>query len=281
MGRVTAAPGTWNDDAPVDGCTCRLCRPGPLDDAEQRCVDTVRDAGWQVMLVGAGEADDEPAFAYTVGLHHRARHPELVMSGLPTDLVHRVLNDVAGRVRAGHRFDTPGRTVEGALARVPLVVEAMTDAGLRETVTWSGWFHRRRPDAVQLVWPDTDGVFAWQDGAPAVLDRRQPPGWREPSARTGPLAPRPVWSLPAPAETLAFVCRHVVDDGDPVLFAARERDPDRGEDWSFHCGAAEHPGDTVTTWHLRHVVTAAPSVALELSGLATGHVGFRVVFDVH
>jgi len=111
-----------------------------------------------------------------------------------------------------------------------VTVEPLTDEGLRQTVTWSGWFHRRRPDAVQLVWPSTAGVFPWRDRAPTILDRRQPPARRTPGPHPGYLAPIPSWVMPAPAETMVFTCTHVVEDGEPVLFAAREPAGQRGED---------------------------------------------------
>jgi len=45
-------------ETPVDGCRCRLCRPGPLDDDQERaCVQIVADHGWQVMLVSEGDED--------------------------------------------------------------------------------------------------------------------------------------------------------------------------------------------------------------------------------
>ncbi len=266
----------WQAGESVSGCRCRLCEPGPLnDDLERACVETVREHGWQVNLVGEGDGDDEPAFAYTVGLGHRARHPELVMSGLPSDLMHRVLNAMVERIAAGHRFDTPGQLVEAALARVAVTVEPLTEDGLRQTVTWSGWFHRRSPRAVQLVWPDTAGVFAWQDGAPDVLDRRQPPTWREPGPRTGFLAPVPAWVMPVPGEALVFSCTHVLEDGEPVLFATREPAAERGEDWTFHCGKNGHSTDTIRLTHLHHIVAAAPSVADQLSDLPLEHSAAR------
>lgn len=63
----------------------------------------------------------------------------------------------------------------------------MTLCGLEETVLWSHWFHRRAVAAVQLAWPDTRGVFAWQPGAAPFAAALQPQVRREPTPRTGPL----------------------------------------------------------------------------------------------
>lgn len=258
-------------DPRIDGCDCHACRPETSYESWDRStIDGVLQHGWQVVIVGSGdctccaEGDEAPheetgpAFAYTVGLGHRAGHPELMMSGLDRGLMHRALNDLAERVMGGRRLSS-GDVLEGVIGRVPVALAQMSRRGLEETVTWSGWFHRRPPEALVVVWPTTSAVFAWQPGAPAVLDELQPVGWREPIAPVGALAADPDWEFPVPPDTRVFSCRHVVDDGHPVLFAARESDPTRGEDWTVHCGAG-HDIDDAAMLHLAHLVRGAPSL---------------------
>jgi hypothetical protein len=60
----------------------------------------------------------EPDFAYSIGLWHHARHPEIAMSGLDLGLMHRLINDCAARVHAGHRI-TPDTLAEGVLVATP------------------------------------------------------------------------------------------------------------------------------------------------------------------
>jgi hypothetical protein len=45
-----------------------------------------------------------------------------------------------------------------------------------------------------------------------------------------------------------------------VLGAARERDAERGEDWSIHCGATGHATDDMRIVHLAHLVRSSPSL---------------------
>jgi hypothetical protein len=259
---------------------------------DRRTIDTVLQHGWQVMLVSSsGECSHEdhpsdephehdeqnPAFAYTIGLGHRAGHPELLMTGLDHRLMHRALNHVAARVMDGLRL-APGDALEDVLGGVPLAVEEVSEDGLRETVTWSGWFHRRRPEAVALVWPDTAGVFAWQPGAQAWVDESQPRRWRVPIEHRGGLAVDPEWTFPVPPDTRAFSCTHVVDDGEAVLWLARQSDPERGEDWSIHCGAEGHATDDMRVVHVAHLVRSAPSLR-ELSGIGLDTEAFREDVD--
>lgn len=270
MGPLPAAP----------GCDCHICRPdASYDDLDRRTIDSVLEHGWQVMLVGqaatcsdpdhqdhcADDAEHGPAFAYTIGLGHRFGHPELLMSGLDHRVMHRVLNDLARRIMRGRRL-APGDALENVLAGVPVAVEQVADESLCETVTWSGWFHRRKPEALAIVWPDKHGVFAWQPGAPDILDELQPRAWRTPMEHAGAIAPDPAWTFPVPADYMVFSCTHVVDDGGAVLWAAREADDTRGEDWSIHCGAARHETDEMRLVHLAHLVRSAPSL-IQISGL--------------
>lgn len=265
MGPLPAAP----------GCDCHICRPdASYDELDRRTIDGVLEHGWQVILVGPDvgcshpehqdhSADDPgesgPAFAYTLGLGHRCGHPELLMSGLDHHLMHRALNEVARRVMDGRRL-APGDALEGVLAGVPVAVEQVADGALRDTVTWSGWFHRKRPAALAVVWPDTRGVFGWQPGAPEILDQLQPREWRVPIDHTGGLAADPAWDFPVPPDRMVFSCTHVVDDGHAVLRAARQSDRTRGEDWSIHCGALGHETDDMRLVHLAHLVRSAPSL---------------------
>lgn len=280
----------WMGPLPaMPGCDCHICRPDQsYDEMDRRCIDTVLEHGWQIIMVaesapcsdpdhddhGTAEHDQQgPAFAYTVGLGHRAGHPELLMSGLDHRVMHRALNDPAHRVMSGRRF-APGDALEDVLAGVPVALEQVAEPALRDTVSWSGWFHRREPAALAVVWPDRNGVFAWQPGAPEILDELQPPGWRAPVTHIGALAPDPIWDFPVPPDHRAFSCTHVVDTGEAVLWAARQSDAERGEDWSIHCGAEGHTTDEMRMVHLAHLVRSAPSLR-QVSSLGLDHEAFR------
>lgn len=244
-------------------CTCRVCLPEPLTAPHDlTCVSTVLRHGVQVVCIGEGDGPDEPAFAYTVGLPHQAGHPELVMSGQKVELMHSALNEAARRVLAGFRF-FPGTTAENVIGRFPVVADALTAQAASETVRCSQWFHRGPVEAMQLVWPDTCGIFAWQPGAASFAAELQPSAWRLPSPRTGGLAPDPDWVFPVAADHLAISCTCVVDEGAPVRFVVRERAPELedGEAWQLMCGElhADFP-DAARVSHLSHLVRNAPSL---------------------
>jgi hypothetical protein len=284
----------WAGPLPAaPGCDCHICRPDEsYDELDRRVIETVLEHGWQVMLVAEDvdcsdpdhhdhssddHGDPGPAFAYTVGLEHRAGHPELLMSGLDHRVMHRALNGVAQRIMHGLRL-VPGDQLEDVLAAVPVAVERVSDAALLETVTWSGWFHRRKPEALAIVWPDRKGVFAWQPGAPELLAELQPSRWRVPIKHTGGLTTDPEWNFPVPPDQRVFSCTHVVDDGEAVLWAARQSDSARGEDWTIHCGGTDHAVEDMRIVHLAHLVRSAPSLR-QISNLGLEEEAFRIDVD--
>lgn len=243
-------------------CTCHVCDPTQLDNEhERKILHDVQEHYVHIIWVPAGEAMDEPIFAYTVGLWHQDRHPELLMSGQKPGLMHRALNAAVDWVRAGHRL-TPGMAVEGVIGGFPVAVEALTPDAVDETATYSGWFHRRPVEVVQLVWTDLDGIWPWQPGAHELTHERQPESWRIPSRQTGALATDPTWVMPAPADKLVFSCVHVAEEGAVVSHVVRERDGKRGEDWQVLCDD-EHgqlSAEDIRLVHLSHLVRAAPSL---------------------
>jgi hypothetical protein len=151
-------------------------------------------------------------------------------------------------------------TLRNVLGGVPLVVERASATALKDTVTWSGWYHRREPRALVLVWPTTGGIFAWQPGAPEALNEAQLPSWREAIVHTGGVAAVPIWAFPVPEDHVCLTCRHVLEEEVPILWVARESHATRGEDWSLHRGAAGHQDSEVRAIHLAHLVRSAPSV---------------------
>jgi hypothetical protein len=103
----------------IEPCACRVCDPSPLDNEhEEKVVHDVREHYVHIIWVPAGEGPEKPIFAYTVGLWHQARHPELVMSGQKPELMHTSLNAAVDWVRAGRRL-SPGMSLEGVIGGFP------------------------------------------------------------------------------------------------------------------------------------------------------------------
>ncbi|UQX13402.1 DUF4262 domain-containing protein [Candidatus Mycobacterium methanotrophicum] len=146
----------------------------PVVEARAAVLDGTRadivKFGWSVIGVFPASGDPGVSFSYTVGLSGKGL-PELAIYGLPVRVGHQVLNAVARQmVDAGAALVT-GQRIENLLeVGVPLVAVVMTntrDLNLVREVYGSV------VSAVQVCWPDVDGLLPWEQGS-SLSDMEQP-----------------------------------------------------------------------------------------------------------
>ncbi|AYV32210.1 hypothetical protein EES41_36245 [Streptomyces sp. ADI95-16] len=148
-------------------CHCVLCQGiNELDPRTQSIVDAIRQHGWQVSMVPAD--GQGPGWAYTVGLWHRHRMPELAMFGLDVRLMQTILNDLSQRAVEGQPLE-PGQEWHD-VASVPLVLRPVDYRWYKAFFGTAISYYRKPPFPVlQVVWPNRDGAFPWQPGGEDAL----------------------------------------------------------------------------------------------------------------
>ncbi|ALV38270.1 DUF4262 domain-containing protein [Streptomyces sp. CdTB01] len=152
-------------DTPV--CHCVVCQDvGDLDARTRSSVATIGEHGWQVIMIPAD--DQGPGWAYTVGLWHSHRIPELAMFGLDIHLMHSLLNDLARRAVAGPAL-AAGQKIDD-LATVPFVLEAVDYRWYKAFFGTAIGYYRKPPlPFLQVLWPNREGVFPGQIGGEGLL----------------------------------------------------------------------------------------------------------------
>ncbi|MCV7283733.1 DUF4262 domain-containing protein [Mycolicibacterium wolinskyi] len=135
--------------------------------------------GWTVISVFPTAEDDGVPFAYTVGLSGK-QLPELVIYGLPVSVGHQVLNAFAQQmIEAGRPVKSGQRITDVRAGDVELVAVEMTNTG---HLTMVRRVYGSVSAAVQLCWPDVDGLFPWERGS-RLGDDEQPVYGVAPSGR--------------------------------------------------------------------------------------------------
>jgi hypothetical protein len=136
-----------------------------LLDEQQQHID---GHGWSVTGVFSSVDDPDPCapFLYTIGLTEH-RHPEFLVSGLDMQTGHTLLNDMAGRVYDKAQRFAHGQRIEDLLVgHVAVLVSGPVPH--EDDEMWPGLaiarYGRRRVRLLQLVWPDTQGRYPWDDG---------------------------------------------------------------------------------------------------------------------
>jgi hypothetical protein len=139
--------------------------PARIDAYLDKAREIIDRHGWMVQYVfPTGDGDLEAPFAYTVGLTVRD-HPELLITGLPDQVAHELLNDLARRVHHGNQRLRDGQilndVIQGYPARLRLgcPVDAIQPGTVRAV-----YGPLAGAVLLQLLWPDNRGVFPDQPG---------------------------------------------------------------------------------------------------------------------
>jgi hypothetical protein len=172
-------------------CLCILCNDygdrDQLDAIDRNTIGHVEEHGWSVMQVP--EDDLGPGWAFTVGLWHTHRQPEVAIFGLDIEAMKTCLN-VLGR-----------QTVDGwppeldyershVIGGDPVLFKTIDLRWYKAFFGTAIAFYRRPPiPFLQVLWADSDERFPTDlDCEPTVRDR-QPSLWLRPDQH-----PRGTWT---------------------------------------------------------------------------------------
>jgi hypothetical protein len=146
-----------------------------LDAGEQRVVDNIRDYGCQVQFVfdPNGKLPDS---SYSIGFPVSVGQPEVIVLGLPRELMHSMVNEVRRQCAAGLIL-RDGTVVSGLLEGFDCVLRhVISTEAIREHFGWAIWYHRSQRneemrEVYQIVWPSAQqGLFPWEpDCHPDVI----------------------------------------------------------------------------------------------------------------
>lgn len=128
----------------------------PIENIE----DTIEEHDWAVITVGSGSGN--PQFSYTIGLA-AMNHPELIIAGISPQISHRLFTDAYNRIKNENLCLVDGSTLTD-LATMETRFVKVSDAG-KKTMMVQAYNHYDswNFEALQLVWPDVEGNFPWDD----------------------------------------------------------------------------------------------------------------------
>jgi hypothetical protein len=144
-------------------CRCVICHDyGDRDDydaADHGVIENVKKFGWSVTGVPADE--NGPGWSYTIGRWHSLGEPELAMFGLDLRVMQSCLNIL------GHRDGlADGQSHDDVVNGYPVRLRTVEPDWYRAFFGQAIWFYRRPPiPFLEVVWPNRDGAFPWDDGS--------------------------------------------------------------------------------------------------------------------
>jgi hypothetical protein len=135
-----------------------------LEEYDAKVLGVIAEHGLFLQGVFGTKDDPGPNFIYTVGLAKHGK-PELIEYCLPWEVGHSIMNEIGFRILRGEIELHPGDTIHQLVETFPVKVVAVRDSWQQLTMA-NHLFGS--PDgvlpALQLVFPDMNGVFPWEPG---------------------------------------------------------------------------------------------------------------------
>ncbi len=210
--------------------------------AKQAIVENIKKYGCHLALL---EADNYlPAFAYTIGLYEKFNHPEIICFGLSTDLLGWMLNHARDLVKDGEVV-VPGKLYSGFLKGYEVQFLPVDQAHYADYLGYGGWYYDMDFDfpVLQLVWPDKEHKFPWEDDFN--------PDWKFKQ----PLLDRNIdFKFYEPRNLGVYTTKQVLD-GEPILHVYHNEDGD----WQFHSSDSPDINDAKLVC-LEEIITLDPTI---------------------
>lgn len=144
-----------------------------MEEYEQNILKHIELHGCSVTSVFDPE-EKSPPFSYSIGIAKTYCAPEVIVVGLKRELAHWMVNEYKRRVAGGESFtaDVPYTGfLEGHVVRFGPVAEENRKEYMRSTC----WLHGGSGfEALQLIWPNTSGIWPWEASASEWLRTNQP-----------------------------------------------------------------------------------------------------------
>jgi hypothetical protein len=119
------------------------------------------------------EGDEWPEHSYTAGLTTTFGHPELILFGLEAEAAEALLDALIDEIDEGKRF-AAGSEHEGLLRHYPVRMHAVPAELVERVLPRAHWASGGVATALQVVWPDKQGRWPWQDDVREGFAELQP-----------------------------------------------------------------------------------------------------------
>jgi hypothetical protein len=151
----------------------------PLTEYEERIVRSVEMDG--CFVVSVFDPDDEAVpFSYSIGFTKSLGQPEVVLFGLAAKTAHPLINDLFRLCQNGLVL-ADWVMIDNLFVGYHCIARSVDESWIIQRQFASAlWYHRTKmnsalEDVVQIVWPDADGIFPWQEGCADWVIADQPP----------------------------------------------------------------------------------------------------------
>jgi hypothetical protein len=161
-----------------------------LEKVRSAILGNIEQHGWHIAGVNEDTRNGFPQYAYTVGFGDTLNHPEVIVVGLSHESAGMLLNAVGERIREHGTLETGTRYTDLLSNGLGLSFVEVPEEKARDLMRFANWYYEAASNqsgthyqALQLVWPDSEGLLPWEPGydtrfndlQPLLPDIQQPP----------------------------------------------------------------------------------------------------------
>ncbi|MEO9887828.1 MAG: DUF4262 domain-containing protein [Balneola sp.] len=128
--------------------------------AEEFILKKVKEIGWSIQVFD--KTEEEPGFAYTIGLVDTFDHPEIICFGLAEDDLKNILNIAGENIKSGKKYKKEVMYEEFLEGFVSTFIDVDQNI-ISDYLGYGIWYYGSDSfELIQLVWPDMNCKFPWQ-----------------------------------------------------------------------------------------------------------------------
>lgn len=191
-------------------------------DTEKLITQNIKEHGFHLGVI---DGDDYlPAFAFSIGLYKTYNHPEIIIFGLPQEVMQVALNTICEKVQKKNSFST-GQNYDDILSKYPVQFVEVEKRNYFNYLDYVSYFYDNTNNfpVLQMVWTDQKGNFPW--------DKNFDENWKF----NQPLLDRNVDFKFFEEKELKVYSTQNTLEGNPILWVYHTHEGD----WEFH--SEEHP----------------------------------------
>lgn len=149
-----------------DECECAMCSGMDYGAIMESARENIERTGLHLTGVLVGLNGDLP-FIYSAGFKYQDEHPDIILSGIGSEAGMVTINNVFYLLKEkGKRFQD-GDISHDVLEGLPVAFRTVTDEHKEDKINFTASIYdmpNKDIEVLQLVWPDPNGKFPWDEG---------------------------------------------------------------------------------------------------------------------
>ncbi|NME72087.1 DUF4262 domain-containing protein [Flammeovirga aprica] len=191
-------------------------------DTEKLIRKNINEHGYHFGVIDGDEY--LPAFTFSIGLYQSYQHPEIIIFGLPQEVMQVALNTICENIKKKKVY-AEGENYDNILNKYPVQMIEVHKENYFNYLDYVSYFYDNTSNfpALQIVWTDQQGNFPW--------DKNFDENWKF----NQPLLDRNTEYKFYEEKELEIYTTTKTKEGNPILWVYHTHDGD----WEFH--SEEHP----------------------------------------